>query len=57
MKKILMVGPVPPPTGGIASVVEDMIHSELASEFSFELFPRPDFDWVLLEQFRETSQK
>jgi glycosyltransferase involved in cell wall biosynthesis len=43
MKKILMVGPVPPPTGGIASVMEDIIHSELASEFSFELFPRHDF--------------
>ncbi len=44
MKKILMVGPVPPPTGGIASVMEDIIHSELASEYSFELFPRPDFE-------------
>ena len=44
MKRILMVGPVPPPTGGIASVVEDIVHSELASEFSFELFPRPDFE-------------
>jgi len=44
MKKILMVGPVPPPTGGIASVVEDIIHSKLDSEYSFELFPRPDFE-------------
>jgi len=44
MKKILMVGPVPPPTGGIASVLEDIVNSELASEFSFELFPRPDFE-------------
>ena len=44
MKNILMVGPVPPPTGGIASVMEDIIHSELDSEYSFELFPRPDFE-------------
>jgi len=44
LKKILMVGPVPPPTGGIASVMEDIIHSELDSEYSFELFPRPDFE-------------
>ena len=44
MKRILMVGPVPPPTGGIASVMEDIINSELASEFSFKLFSRPDFE-------------
>ena len=43
MKKILMVGPVPPPTGGIASVMQDIVDSELASEFQFEVFARSDF--------------
>lgn len=43
MKKILMVGPVPPPTGGIASVMQDIINSKLASEFDFEVFARSDF--------------
>jgi glycosyltransferase involved in cell wall biosynthesis len=43
MKKILMVGPVPPPTGGIASVMQDIVDSELASEFHFEVFARSDF--------------
>jgi glycosyltransferase involved in cell wall biosynthesis len=48
MKKILMLGPVPPPTGGIASVMQDIIHSELASEFDFELFPRLDLPQEIL---------
>ncbi len=38
MKKVLMVGPVPPPTGGIASVMEDIIHSTLAEEYEFLVF-------------------
>lgn len=38
-----MVGPVPPPTGGIASVMQDIVDSELASEFHFEVFARSDF--------------
>ncbi len=42
MKRVLLVGPVPPPTGGIASVMEDIAHSELASEFSFDFFSRSD---------------
>ncbi len=35
-----MVGPVPPPYGGIASLMDDIIHSELSTEYSFEVFER-----------------
>jgi len=35
-----MVGPVPPPFGGIASVMEDIIHSDLAKDYGFEIFDR-----------------
>lgn len=35
-----MVGPVPPPYGGIASVMEDIVSSTLSSEFAFDIFPR-----------------
>jgi glycosyltransferase involved in cell wall biosynthesis len=37
-----MLGPVPPPFGGIASVIDDWIHSPLAEEYSFEVFPTVD---------------
>ncbi len=40
MTRILMVGPVPPPYGGIASVVDDIIRSELSADYSFHVFPR-----------------
>jgi len=35
-----MVGPVPPPYGGIASVLDDIIHSDLSTEYRFDLFER-----------------
>lgn len=38
MKRIVMVGPVPPPTGGIASVMEDIIHSPLSQKYEFDVF-------------------
>lgn len=40
MKAVLMVGPVPPPFGGIASVMQTIIHSALARDYSFEVFER-----------------
>ncbi len=40
MKRILIVGPVPPPYGGIASVIDDIIHSQLTVDYSFRVFPR-----------------
>ncbi len=40
MKKVLMLGPVPPPFGGIASVMQTIIHSALAKDYSFEVFER-----------------
>jgi len=42
MKRILMLGPVPPPYGGIASLVDDMIHSDLRNEYAIEIFPRSE---------------
>lgn len=39
-KRILVVGPVPPPFGGIASLIEDIVHSDLAEEYSFDVFER-----------------
>ena len=42
MTKVLVACPVPPPFGGIASVAEDLIHSELSTEFDFTLFPRSE---------------
>lgn len=35
-----MVGPVPPPTGGIASLMEDIIHSDLSKDYRFDVFER-----------------
>ncbi|MFH1115838.1 MAG: glycosyltransferase family 4 protein [Pseudomonadota bacterium] len=40
MRKILVVGPVPPPFGGIASLMDDIITSSIAGEYAFEVFPR-----------------
>jgi hypothetical protein len=40
VEKILTVGPVPPPYGGIASLMDEIIHSDLSSEFEFEVFDR-----------------
>jgi glycosyltransferase involved in cell wall biosynthesis len=40
LKAVLMLGPVPPPFGGIASVMQTIIHSALANDYSFEVFER-----------------
>ncbi|MBI5248232.1 MAG: glycosyltransferase family 4 protein [Desulfomonile tiedjei] len=40
LKRILMVGPVPPPYGGIASLMDDIVNSSLSEEYSFEVFER-----------------
>lgn len=39
-KSILVVGPVPPPRGGIASLMLDLVNSELNQYYDFELFAR-----------------
>lgn len=38
MAKVLMVGPVPPPFGGIASVIQDIVESDLKKDYAFEIF-------------------
>ncbi len=40
MKKVLVVGPVPPPYGGIASVMQALLDSHLKKEYHLELFER-----------------
>jgi glycosyltransferase involved in cell wall biosynthesis len=40
VKRVLVIGPVPPPQGGIASVLEDLVNSELSLSYRFDLFPR-----------------
>ncbi len=40
MKSVLVVGPVPPPYGGIASVLEDIVTTDLSKEYLFEVFDR-----------------
>jgi hypothetical protein len=40
VQHILVVGPVPPPYGGIASVIEDIANSDLSKEYVFEIFDR-----------------
>ena len=40
MKKVLMLGPVPPPYGGIAAVMDTILHSSLTKEYSFDIFER-----------------
>jgi glycosyltransferase involved in cell wall biosynthesis len=39
--RILMVGPVPPPYGGIATLMDEILRSDLADEFHFDVFDRP----------------
>jgi glycosyltransferase involved in cell wall biosynthesis len=43
MQRILLVGPVPPPFGGIASVLEEILQSKLADTYEFNVFPRTDW--------------
>ncbi len=42
MKKVLMVGPTPPPFGGIAAVIDDIVRSELKTEYALDIFDRSD---------------
>jgi len=35
-----MVGPVPPPFGGIASIMDDLVHSRLQDDYEIEVFER-----------------
>jgi glycosyltransferase involved in cell wall biosynthesis len=42
MKRVLMVGPIPPPFGGIASVISDIVHSKLKDDYQFDLFSRSE---------------
>ncbi len=37
-----MVGPVPPPYGGIAAVMENILHSQLAQQYRFDVFNKSD---------------
>ncbi|HMK33772.1 MAG TPA: glycosyltransferase family 4 protein [Desulfomonilaceae bacterium] len=39
-KKVLMVGPVPPPEGGIATVMSATMDSDLSLDFTFDVFNR-----------------
>jgi len=41
MKRILLVGPVPPPFGGIASVMEDILSSDLSRDYEIEVLSGP----------------
>ena len=39
-----MVGPVPPPFGGIAAVISDIVNSDLTGEYSFDkINPEPRY--------------
>ena len=40
MRKVLMVGPCPPPFGGIASVMQTIVNSPLDKDYSFDVFDR-----------------
>ena len=46
-KKVLVIGPIPPPYGGIATVIDSIINSELREDYSFEIFNRSEsvYDW------------
>lgn len=40
MERVIMVGPVPPPYGGVASVMDDLVHSDLQGDYGIGVFPR-----------------
>jgi len=42
VKRILMVGPVPPPSGGIAAVMQNILVSRLSEEYLFDVFDKSD---------------
>lgn len=41
-KRVLVIGPLPPPYGGIATVIESIVNSELRYDYSFEMFNRSE---------------
>jgi glycosyltransferase involved in cell wall biosynthesis len=41
-KRVLVIGPLPPPYGGIATVIESIVNSELRRDYSFEMFNRSE---------------
>jgi glycosyltransferase involved in cell wall biosynthesis len=42
-QRILLVGPVPPPFGGIASLLEEILQSKLAEVYQLDVFPRNEW--------------
>ena len=42
MRRVLVVGPVPPPRGGVFSVMQNIANSDLSNEYIFETFARSD---------------
>lgn len=40
MARVIMVGPVPPPYGGVASVLDDIDNSDLQDDYGIDVFPR-----------------
>ncbi|MBI4963119.1 MAG: glycosyltransferase family 4 protein [Desulfomonile tiedjei] len=40
MERVLMVGPIPPPFGGIASIMDDLVHSSLQEDYDIKIFER-----------------
>jgi glycosyltransferase involved in cell wall biosynthesis len=42
-QRVLLVGPVPPPFGGIASLLEEILQSKLAETCQFDVFPRNEW--------------
>ena len=41
-KKVLVIGPIPPPYGGIATVIDSIVNSELRIDYSFQMFNRSE---------------
>jgi glycosyltransferase involved in cell wall biosynthesis len=42
MQRVLVVGPVPPPIGGVFSVMHNIAHSDISKDYVFEIFARSD---------------
>ena len=41
-KRVLVIGRLPPPYGGIATVIDSIVNSELRRDYSFEMFNRSE---------------
>ena len=41
-KRVLVIGPLPPPYGGIATVINSIVNSELRIDYSFQMFNRSE---------------